>query len=221
MQTARELYIHELTDLFDAEQRLVKALGEQERDAKLPELKKAFSDHRKQTENHVKRLQQVFKLTGESPEDAECKGIKGIVEERASFKKEDPSDDLLAVFDIGAAIKVETYEICAYNSIIGLAEMLDEEDAIDLLQQNLNDEEETLERMQDLQDEVEPESLGLEGSDDDDSEEEEEDEEDLDDSEEDEEDEDEEAEERRPAKSSRSAPKKVQQPKKGKNKRVA
>lgn len=220
MQTARELYIHELTDLFDAEQRLVKALAEQERDSKLPELKKAFGEHRKQTENHVKRLQQVFKLAGEHPEDAECKGIKGIVEERASFKKEDPSDDLLAVFDIGAAIKIETYEICAYNAVIGLAEMLDEEDAIDLLQQNLNDEEETLERMQDFQDEVEPENLGGKDSGEDDSEEDEEDEEDLESEDDEDADEEEEAEERRPAKTSRSAPKKVQ-PRKGKNKRVA
>ncbi len=217
MQTARELYIHELADLLDAEQRLVKALGEQERDSKLPDLKKAFADHRKQTENHVKRLQQVFKLAGESPEETECKGIKGIIEERDAFKQEDPSEDLLAMFDVGAAVKVETYEICAYNSVISLAEMLDEEDAIDLLQMNLNEEEETLERMKDLQDEVEPENLGLEGSDEDD--EEEEDEEDFDEEDE-EEDEDEEAEERRPAKTSRSQPKKAA-PKKGKNKRVA
>jgi ferritin-like metal-binding protein YciE len=219
MQTARELFIHEITDLLDAEQKLVKALTEMERDSKNPELKKAFGDHKRQTEGQVKRIQQVFKQIGEQPEATECKGIKGLVEERNSFKEEDPSDDIQAIFDCGAAIKVETYEICSYNSVISLAEQLDLEDAIDLLQQNLTEEEETLELLQDIQDQLEPEQLGTdEQAADDDDDEEDEDEEDLEDEEEDEE--DEEALDERPAKNARKTPAKSA-PKKGKTKRVA
>ncbi|MBV9669671.1 MAG: DUF892 family protein, partial [Acidobacteriales bacterium] len=147
MQTARELFVHELTDLLDAEQKLVKALTEMERDSKNPELKKAFGEHKRQTEGQVKRLQQVFKAIDESPEKTDCKGIAGLIAEREAFKKEGAAEDLQAIFDCGAAIKVETYEICAYNSVISLAEQLDLEDAIDLLQQNLTEEEETLELM--------------------------------------------------------------------------
>lgn len=213
MQTARELFVHEITDLLDAEHQLVKALAELERDSKNPDLKKGFGEHKRQTEQQVKRLQQVFKSIGEKPEPAECKGIRGLIDERETFKTdEDPSADILDIFDCGAAIKVETYEICAYNSVISLAEQLDLEDVIDLLQQNLTEEEETLEKLQDIQDELEPEELGAEVADDE-AEEDEEDEE-L----EDEEDEDEgEVED---AKTSRTKPP-AKAPKKGKNKRVA
>jgi ferritin-like metal-binding protein YciE len=162
MQTARELFVHEITDLLDAEQKLVQALAEMERDSKNSELKKAFAEHKRQTEGQVKRLQQVFQSIDESPDETECKGIKGLIEERTSFKEQDPADDIQAIFDCGAAIKVETYEICAYNSVISLAEQLDLDEAIDLLQENLTEEEETLERMQDIQDQLEPEELGLE-----------------------------------------------------------
>jgi ferritin-like metal-binding protein YciE len=213
MQTARELFVHEITDLLDAEQQLVKALAELERDSKSPDLKKGFGEHKRQTEQHAKRLQQVFKSIGEKPEPAECKGIRGLIEERESFKiDEDPSADILDIFDCGAAIKVETYEICAYNSVISLAEQLDLEDVIDLLQQNLTEEEEALEKMQDIQDTLEPEELGTEAVDDDEEEDEEENEDEDEDVEDEEEVED--------AKTSRTKSP-ANTPKKGKNKRVA
>lgn len=219
MQTARELFVHEITDLLDAEQKLVGALTEMERDSKNPELKKAFGEHKRQTEGQVKRLQQVFKSIEEAPEQTECKGIAGLIEERKSFKEEQPSPDIQAIFDCGAAIKVETYEICAYNSVISLAEQLDLEDAIDLLQQNLTEEEETLELLQDIQDQLEPEELGVEESAQDDDEDEEDDE-DLEEEDEDEDDEDdEEAEDEQPSKTARKTPAKAA--KKGKTKRVA
>jgi len=222
MQTARELFVHEITDLLDAEQKLVKALGEMERDSANPELKKAFGEHKRQTEGQVKRLQQVFKSIEESPEQTECKGIAGLIAERQSFKQEQPSPDIQAIFDCGAAIKVETYEICAYNSVISLAEQLDLEDAIDLLQQNLTEEEETLELMQDIQDQLEPEDLGIDevAEDDDDDQEDDEDlDEDEEDEDEDEDEEDEEALDEQPSKGARKTPAKAA--KKGKTKRVA
>ncbi len=208
MQTARELFVHEINDLLDAERKLVTALTEMERESKNPELKKAFGEHKRETEGQVKRLQQVFKAIEEQPETTECKGIKGLIEERTSFKEEDPSEDIMAIFDCGAAIKVETYEICAYNSVISLAEQLELDDAIDLLQQNLTEEEETLEKLQDIQDSLEPEELGTteEASEDEDELEIEIDEE------------DEGAEDRQ---STRKAPAKKASPKKGKPRRVA
>lgn len=222
MQTARELFVHEITALLDAEQRLVKALTELELDSRNPDLKKGFGDHKRQTEQHVKRMQQIFKSIGEQPQATECKGIMGLIEERASFKrKEDASPDILDIFDCGAAIKVETYEICAYNTVISLAEQLDLEEAIDLLQQNLSEEEEALEKMQDIQDQLEPEELGSDDDDDEDDDDEEGEEDEDDDEDEEEGDEEEEdAQEERPKKSSRTkSPAKV--PQKGKSRRVA
>ncbi|MEO8726756.1 MAG: DUF892 family protein [Acidobacteriaceae bacterium] len=216
MQTARELFVHEIADLLDAEQKLVKALTELERDSRNPDLKKGFGEHKRQTEQHAKRLQQVFKMIDEQPQATECKGIKGLIEERESFKRdEDASPDILDIFDCGAAIKVETYEICAYNSVISLAEQLNLEEVIDLLQENLSEEEETLEKLQDIQDQLEPEELGADDEEDEDEDEDEEDEE-----EEGDEDEDEDAKDAHPKKSSRKkSPPKA--PQKGKSRRVA
>src|SRR5690349_20512096 len=103
MQTAHELFLHELNDILDAERKLVDALGEQAEGASNPQLQKAFQSHQAQTEKQVQRLEQVFESISEQPEDTECKGLKGLLEEVESFKEEDPSPDILDVFSIGAA----------------------------------------------------------------------------------------------------------------------
>src|SRR5205823_6060460 len=107
MQTGHEFFIHELKDMLDAEQQLVEALGKQAEESQRPELKKAFESHQAQTEKQVERLQQVFESIGEEPEKAECAGIRGLIEEHENFKQEDPSEDLLDIFNVGAATKVE------------------------------------------------------------------------------------------------------------------
>lgn len=163
MQTAKELFIHELNDIFDAEQKLVEALGEQEEANNLPALKQAFSMHRLQTEGQVERLQQVFEELGEEPEGEECKGIKGLIEERTTIvEEEDPSEDLLAIIDVGAAIKVESYEINAYTGLISLAEELGLKKAVRLLTQNMKEEQQTLKKMQQFEKKLKPENLGME-----------------------------------------------------------
>src|SRR5689334_5276340 len=162
MQTAKELFIHELTDMLDAEKKLIEALGELSEDDPRPELQKAFSAHQEQTQGHAERIQQVFQELGEEPEETECKGIKGLIEERESFKEEDPAEDILAAFDVGAAIKVESYEINAYTSLIDMAQDLGLNKAVKLLNQNLKEEQQTLKKMQAFQKKVKPENLGIE-----------------------------------------------------------
>jgi len=88
MQTAHELFLHELADMLDAERRLVEALGEQAGEASNPQLQKAFASHQAQTEKQVQRLEQVFEQLGEQPEETECKGLKGLLEELETFKSE-------------------------------------------------------------------------------------------------------------------------------------
>lgn len=162
MQTAKELFIHELTDMLDAERKLIEALGELSEDDPRPELQKAFSAHQEQTQGQAERIQQIFHELGEEPEETECKGIKGLIEERESFKEEEPAEDILAAFDVGAAIKVESYEINAYNSLIDMARELGMNKAVKLLNQNLKEEQQTLKKMQAFQKKVKPENLGIE-----------------------------------------------------------
>ncbi|HEX4663583.1 MAG TPA: DUF892 family protein [Terriglobales bacterium] len=164
MQSARELFIHELTDMLDAEQKLVEALGQLADDhSEQPQLQKGFESHQAQTEKQVQRIQQIFEELGEEPEETECKGIKGLIEERDSFKQEqDPAEDILAIFDVGAAIKVESYEINAYNSLIELAEQLELNKAVKLLNQSLKEEEQTRTKMEAMSRKLKPENLGME-----------------------------------------------------------
>jgi ferritin-like metal-binding protein YciE len=163
MQTAHELYIHELNDMFSAEQMLVEALQEQADAASNPQLKKAFESHLAQTQKQVERLQRCFEEIGEEPEDEECKGMKGLVEEFRTFVQEkDPSPDILDHFACGAAAKVEQYEIKGYESLIELAESMEHNQAVKLLNQSLKEEESTLEKMEKFGERLQPENLGME-----------------------------------------------------------
>jgi ferritin-like metal-binding protein YciE len=161
MQTAHEFFIHELGDMLDAEEKLVQALGEQADESSRPELQKAFQVHQAQTEKHVERLQQVFQSIDEQPEETECKGLKGLIEEHDSFKEEDPSEDLLDIFNVGAATKVERYEISGYETLIRLAQLMGHKKAMKLLNQNLKDEQQTLKKMEGFSKKLKPENLGM------------------------------------------------------------
>jgi ferritin-like metal-binding protein YciE len=163
MQTARELFVHELTDMLDAEQKLVEALGTQAEESSRPDLQKAFQSHQQQTQKQVERLQQCFDLLDEEAEETECKGIAGIIAEHDSFKEEEePSDDLMDIFNVGAAAKVESYEIAAYESLINLAGQLAQTKIERLLNQNLKEEQQTLKKMQSFAKKLKPQQLEME-----------------------------------------------------------
>lgn len=166
MQTARELFIHELTDMLDAEQKLVEALGTQAEESSRPDLQKAFQSHQQQTEKQVERLQQCFDLLDEEAEETECKGIAGIIAEHDTFaEEEDPSEDLMDIFNVGAASKVESYEIAAYEGLINLAQQLGETKVERLLNQNLKEEQQTLKKMQGFAKKLKPQQLEEEEAD--------------------------------------------------------
>ena len=162
MQTAHELFVHEMQDMLDAENQLVEALGKQAEESSRPELKKAFLAHQAQTEKQVQRLEQAFQSIGEEAEEAECAGIRGLIEEHDNFKsEEDPSPDLLDVFNVGAAEKVESYEICAYEGLIRMARMMKHTKAAQLLGQNLKEEQATLKKMEGFSKKLKPERMGM------------------------------------------------------------
>ncbi len=160
MQTGRELFIHGLTDMLDAEQKLVEALGKQAGECSRPELQKAFESHQQQTEKQGERIRQVFELIDEEPEDTECRGIRGLIEEHDSFmEEEEPSEDLADMFNVAAASKVESYEIRGYMSLIQLGTQLGETKAVRLLNQNLKEEQQTLKKMEAFSKKLKPSFL--------------------------------------------------------------
>jgi ferritin-like metal-binding protein YciE len=172
MQTAQELFLHELRDMLDAEHRILEILSEQREESSNTSLQNAFQAHHKQTESQIERLEQCFELIGAEAEQTECAGVKGLTEERESVIREDPSADILDVFNIAAAIKVERYEISAYETMIRLAEQIKQSKVVRLLKRSLTEEEQTLGKMTTLAAKIKPEKLdALESKQRDDSEE--------------------------------------------------
>ena len=124
MDSLKDLYIDELKDLYNAENQLVKALPKMAKKASAPELKRAFQDHLEQTKGHVDRLEKIFKGLGEKPSGKTCKAMKGLVEEGAEIIKEDGDPSVLDAALIGAAQRVEHYEIAGYGVVRTFASLL-------------------------------------------------------------------------------------------------
>jgi ferritin-like metal-binding protein YciE len=143
MNTLRDLYIDELKDLWSAEKQLVKALPRMAKAANDPELSKAFMTHLRQTEQQVRRLEQVFEDLGESPRGKKCIGMEGLIEEGQELIKERPDPDVLDAGLIAKAQHIEHYEIAGYGTVRTYAELLGSERQAQLLQQTLDEEGQT------------------------------------------------------------------------------
>lgn len=161
MQTVYELFEQELKTMLNCEAKLVTALREMASECKRDDLQDAFEHHRKQTEVHATRLEQILKQLGSQAEQGKCKGIEGLVLEKADFLKENPSAELLQVFNVDAAIKAERYEQSAYESLIRMAEDLELNQAVHLLKQNLNEEFEALSKMLKFADDLDAGEIGI------------------------------------------------------------
>jgi ferritin-like metal-binding protein YciE len=145
----KELYIDELRDLYSAENQLVKALPKIAKAATSEDLSAGFEEHLEQTKGHVQRLEDIFKQLGESPKGKKCKGMEGLIEEGAEAIEE-YDGELLDAALIGAAQRVEHYEMAGYGTVIAFAEELGESEHIELLNQTLEEEKQTDEKLTDL-----------------------------------------------------------------------
>src|SRR6266576_1073165 len=121
----KELYVDELKDLYNAENQLVKALPKMAKAASSEELRVGFEEHLEQTKSHV-RLEQIFEMLDESPKGKKCKGMEGLIEEGSEIMEEDFEGALLDAALIGAAQRVEHYEIAGYGTVRSFAETLGE-----------------------------------------------------------------------------------------------
>ncbi len=150
METIEELFEHELQDIYSAEQSLLDALEQMANESSDREIRKGFTQHRKETQGQIKRLEKIYKTLGRKPESSSCPGIEGLIKEKKAFMREKPSDELLEFYNIGAAQKVERYEITAYEALIDMAEKLAMSDVVDLLEQNLQEEELALNKLKSI-----------------------------------------------------------------------
>lgn len=150
IQSLRDLYIHELNDLYSAEKQLTKALPKMAKAATNEDLAAAFDDHLAQTERHVERLEKLLDGLGESKRGEKCKGMEGLIKEGSKIIEEDIAPEVLDAALIAAAQRVEHYEIAGYGTARTFAEVLGEDKAAEVLQTTLDEEVEADEKLTEL-----------------------------------------------------------------------
>ena len=140
LNSLHDLYLAELQDLYDAEKQIVKALPKMAEEATSSDLRAALEEHLEQTREHVRRLEQVFRLHGEEAKGEKCEGIEGIIDEGKDVLKQDAAPMVKDAAIIASAQRVEHYEMAAYGCVRTYAEQMGHSEAARLLQQTLDEE---------------------------------------------------------------------------------
>lgn len=150
LKTLQDLFHHELKDLYSAETQLVKALPKMAKAATREDLKAGFEEHLEQTKGHVQRLEKIASSLDLGLSGHTCEAMKGLVKEGAELISEDAEDAVRDAALIGAAQRVEHYEIAAYGTARALAKCLGHDKAADLLGETLEEERATDEKLTEL-----------------------------------------------------------------------
>jgi ferritin-like metal-binding protein YciE len=150
MESLSELFEDTLKDIYFAEKQIVKALPKMARKASSYDLSDAFNTHLEETKVHVERLEQVFKMIDKSPRGKKCEAIVGIIKEAEELMKEAETDTVRDAAMVGAAQAVEHYEISRYGTLKAWALKLGMEDAAELLDETLQEEKATDEKLSEL-----------------------------------------------------------------------
>ena len=159
-QALKELFIDELRDLYNAEHQLIKALPKMAKAATSEELRSGFEAHLEQTKGHAQRIEEIFQRLGEKTTGKKCKAMEGLIAEGAEAMGEDFAGEVMDAVLIGAARRVEHYEIAAYSTIIKFGELLGEDEAVNLLEHTLEEETKTDEKLVSIVDEFTVEDSG-------------------------------------------------------------
>jgi ferritin-like metal-binding protein YciE len=151
MTTPKELFVHELQDVYYAEKQLTRVLPQLASEATDRELTRAFESHLKETQKQIVNLEKVFRHLNRPAQGMSCPGIDGIKREHDQFMQEhQPTQQLRDVFLTGAASRTEHYEIAAYTGLIEMARALGERESVKLLQENLKQEKDALKKVESI-----------------------------------------------------------------------
>jgi ferritin-like metal-binding protein YciE len=148
------LFVEQIQDLYDAEQRLTRALPKMAEAAHNPALKSAFQEHLRQTESQVSRLEQIFQMLGTSAESKTCEAMKGLIEEGSDVISASGDPDVKDAALIAAGQRVEHYEISGYGTARTFAQRLGRSDAARLLQETLDEEAATDKKLTSLAEQI-------------------------------------------------------------------
>lgn len=140
MKTLKDLFIHQLKDLYSAEDQLVNALPEMAQKATDQKLQKAFEDHLEETKQHRQRIKEICEKLEVEYDGETCEAMEGLIKEAKSFMKEDLDNDVLNAGLIAEAQRVEHYEISAYGTATRFAKELGYDDIAATLHSTLEEE---------------------------------------------------------------------------------
>lgn len=140
LNSLNDLYVHELKDLYNAENQIIKALPKMAKEATTTELRNALEEHLQVTRQQVERLERIFQRMDESPKGSTCKGMKGIIDEGEDMLDLDAQEMVSDAAIISAAQRVEHYEIAVYGTVRTYAQQLGFQEDARLLQQTLEEE---------------------------------------------------------------------------------
>ena len=143
LESLRDLLVEQLQDLYDAENRITKALPKMAKAATSPALKAAFEKHLAETEGQVRRLEQVFEALGEKAKTKTCKAMQGLIAEGEETMSENAEPEVLDAALIASAQRVEHYEIAGYGTVRSYAKLLKQDAIVGLLEQTLQEEKAT------------------------------------------------------------------------------
>lgn len=158
-ENLEQLLIDELKDIYSAEKQITKALPKMAKAAKSPELKQAFETHLEETKGQIERLDEIFETLGKRATGKTCHGMQGLVEEGSEMIQELDKGDVRDAALISAAQRVEHYEIAAYGTVREYAKMLGQKDVAKLLDQTLEEEKATDEKLNEISGQVNTEAM--------------------------------------------------------------
>ncbi|GGD96328.1 hypothetical protein GCM10011390_13880 [Aureimonas endophytica] len=147
VKTLNDLFVHTLQDIYYAENQITKALPKMIEKATDPQIKQDFETHLRETQNQIKRLEQVFQMHGESVKAVTCPAIDGIIKETNELAGDIADKDVLDAALVASAQAVEHYEITRYGTLIAWAKQLGRDDCASVLKQNLDEEKATDEKL--------------------------------------------------------------------------
>ena len=140
LQTLKDLFIHELKDLYSAEKQIIKALPKMVEAASNEQLKAGFAQHLEETKEHAVRLEKLLSHHKESTRGPKCKGMEGLLKEGEDMIEEEADEEVRDAGLIAAAQRVEHYEIAGYGCARTYAETLGDQECTKVLQQTLDEE---------------------------------------------------------------------------------
>jgi ferritin-like metal-binding protein YciE len=144
----RELFLHELGDVYDAEKRIETMLADLVKECSDRDAVTALKDHLQETHQQIQNIEQCFTVLGAKPHRQECQVVEGIKKEHDAFVRGKPTDEMLMLFDLAGTAKTEHYEIAAYRTLIDQCKLMGQQDCVDLLSQNLRQEEAMAQRVE-------------------------------------------------------------------------